>query len=188
MTPTELPTEYAQSKWKETLTGIGGCLVYSLFGFGGIAVVITLFKKGDWLLDYGYPLAAIVSSIAFFILLPIALVLMIFKKTRGWGGFGLTIVSFMFGFTTWLWALIMAFAYAGLGWVIVGLFFYGMGIVPIAMIGAALHGEWGVTLELLVSVLIIYGLRMLGTVIVDRAEERFQVDRLIAQEREREAL
>ncbi len=165
--------KYRPSKWKETFSTLGGCIVIL---FIPVFILIASFKKADWLVYYGYPFCGIITLIAFILVLPVSLILLIFQKTRGWAGLGFVIVSYMFGFATWIWALILAFMFAGLVWVIIGICFYGIGVVPVAVIATALRGQWNLTIELLVSVAVIYLFRIGGTYLVNKEDERLKAE------------
>ena len=82
------------------------------------------------------PVALIALGIAI-LLLPLAA----FKTTRGFAGLALTIVSYVFGVTAWLYGA--ACSFAAFGWVglIIGLLFAGIGVVPLAMIAGIFKAD-----------------------------------------------
>jgi hypothetical protein len=82
------------------------------------------------------PVALIALGIAI-LLLPFAA----FKTTRAFAGVALTILSYVFGATAWLYGA--ACSFAAFGWVglIIGLVFAGIGVVPLAMIAGIFKAD-----------------------------------------------
>src|SRR6266852_4401757 len=76
------------------------------------------------------------SSVAFAIAIVVLLPLAAWRKTRGAAGAGLLIVSYIFGATTWF--LGAAVTFGSFRWIglIIGLFIFGLGVVPLGIIGA----------------------------------------------------
>ena len=82
------------------------------------------------------PVALIALGIAI-LLLPFAA----FKTTRAFAGVALTILSYVFGATAWLYGA--ACSFAAFGWVglIIGLVFAGIGVVPLAMVAGIFKAD-----------------------------------------------
>jgi hypothetical protein len=82
------------------------------------------------------PVALIALGIAV-LLLPFAA----FRSTRGFAGLALTILSYVFGITAWLYGA--ACSFAAFGWVglIIGLMLAGVGVVPLAMIAGLFKAD-----------------------------------------------
>lgn len=78
------------------------------------------------------PFASLALAIAVLVLLPLAA----WRKTRGAAGVGLFAVSYILGATTWF--LGAAVTFGAFGWIglIVGLFIFGIGVVPLGILGA----------------------------------------------------
>src|ERR1700730_5753575 len=78
------------------------------------------------------PFFWIAVAITVFILLP----LVAWRKTRRAAGVGLSVVSSIFGATAWF--LGAAVTFGSFGWIglIIGLFIFGFGVVPLGIIGA----------------------------------------------------
>ena len=78
------------------------------------------------------PFFWVASAVAVIILFPLAL----WRKTRSAAGVGLFVVSYIFGATTWF--LGAAVTFGSFGWIglIIGLFIFGLGVVPLGIIGA----------------------------------------------------
>ena len=97
----------------------------------------------EWIADtamhaFGFmlPVALIALGIAI-LLLPLAA----FKATRAFAGLSLTILSYLFGATAWLYGA--ACSFAAFGWVglIIGLALAGIGVVPLAMIAGIFKAD-----------------------------------------------
>ena len=162
------------SSWKDTVTGIGGCLLYLAFAFGGLVLVVLLFRGIGWIAENVYPLVVLAAAIAVFAIVPISLLLSIFRKSRGIGSIGLFISSYIIGLSLWVWSLIVAYSLAGTFWMVVGLVFGGIGVVPIAFVAALLSREWLIAGQVLIAAIIVYAIRAFSMFLAERAEPEGQ--------------
>ena len=106
-------------------------------------------------------------AIAIFVLVPLA----IWRKTRGAAGVGLMVTSYIFGFTTWLLGAAVTFGTFGWFGLIIGLLVFGVGVVPLAIIGAIFKlGDGGMALVLFVMVVVTLGARFGGAYAASKAE------------------
>jgi hypothetical protein len=82
------------------------------------------------------PVALFALGVAI-LLLPLAA----FKTTRRFAGLALTILSYVFGATAWLYGA--ACSFAAFGWVglVIGLIFAGIGVVPLAMLAGIFKAD-----------------------------------------------
>ena len=113
------------------------------------------------------PFYELALAVAIFVLLPLT----IWRKTRGAVGAGLLITSYIFGLTTWL--LSAAVTFGSFGWfgLIIGLLFLGLGVVPLAIIGAIFKlDNGGLALVLFVMVVVTFGARFGGAYAASKAE------------------
>lgn len=78
------------------------------------------------------PVSWLALAVAVVILLPMALV----ARWRAMAGGGLMVASFIFGATTWMLGAFVTFAVYGFGGFVVGVLFFGVGVVPIAIFAA----------------------------------------------------
>ena len=154
---------------KETIVGIGGCLTYLIFAFGGLVLIIMAFKGTPWIAENIYPWVMWAAGISAFIVVPVSLLLAIFRRTRGIGGAGLFFSSYVIGLSTWVWSLIIAYSLAGVFWMIIGLVFGGVGIVPIAFIASLLKAEWAIALQILVVAVVVFVLRGFGLFLSEKS-------------------
>ena len=129
---------------KETMLGLGGCVFLAALAIGNIALLVMLLRGTPWIAENFYPWTVQAAKVALFFVVPTCSVLAFFRKGRGIGGLGLVLSSYVIGFSLWVWSLIVAYALAGVFWIIVGLLFVGIGVIPIAMVAAALNAQWSV--------------------------------------------
>lgn len=146
---------------------------YAFIGFGiffGIILLVYLmFTGGVWLGTTIYPIIATISGIVFIISILIFLPLGLFHKTRSFAGNGLVIASWIIGFSTWIWSFLLTYSFWGFFGLFVGLIFAGIGVLPIAIIASLFNAEWALFAQLLISLIIIYGFRILGIYLLNMA-------------------
>ena len=112
--------------------------------------------------------------IAGWVLLAINIVFLLplsaFKRLRGFTGGGIYLTSFLFGIVLWLLAFILTYSIWGTWAVVIGIFFMGGGVVPIALLATALNGYWDPFFTLLVITLLTFGTRVIGMNIAESGE------------------
>jgi hypothetical protein len=67
---------------------------------------------------------------------------------------------------------VIAYQLAGRFWLIVGLFLAGVGVVLVAAIASLIYGEWLVLIQIVIAVAIVYGLRILGSWLIEKSEPK----------------
>src|SRR5579885_1422523 len=85
---------------------------------------------------------------------------------------GYMIASFAFGAIMWVWGMAFTYTVWGLFAVILGLVIFGVGVVPIAMLAALVHGDWGDLGGFVIMAVLTYGCRMLAMWLGQKADER----------------
>lgn len=155
---------------KEKIKDLGWSLLGIAFFIGLILLAVLFIKGGLWLSATLYPWLVLISVITFAISLLVLLPLAIFKKTRGVSASGLLIASYIFGATTWVWSFLLAYVFWGFMGLFIGLFIGGVGVVPIAMLASLFHGEWAVFGQLILLVVVTFGVRFLSLYIAEKAE------------------
>ena len=140
---------------KETMLGLGGCVFLAALAIGNIALLVMLLRGTPWIAENFYPWTVQAAKVALFFVVPTCSVLAFFRKGRGIGGLGLVLSSYVIGFSLWVWSLIVAYALAGVFWIIVGLLFVGIGVIPIAMVAAALNAQWSVAGQMLIGIIVV---------------------------------
>jgi len=129
---------------------VSGFVVYFFISKGAKIVVIVL----PWL-----NVAFIICLLIFgMILMPLSY----FKRTKAAAGTGMLIASIVFGLTLWLWGFLLTYAMWGIGAVIIGLFIFGIGVVPIAMLATLINAEWYTLIELVILTALTFGVRFWG--------------------------
>jgi hypothetical protein len=153
--------------------GIITNMVYLLCFVLGVVAVVTIFTKdSNWVYQHLYrPYVSPSVALALFSLVPMALLLLVFGKTRVLGGVGLYLLSTLFGFALWLYSLMVAGSH-GPGWVIGGLLMMGLGVIVTATISSAVWGQWGVAGALVLATILIWGSRMFGWALAERQLEK----------------
>lgn len=155
---------------KEKIKDLGwGILGFAfLIGFGLLAGLFI--KGGLWLSATLYPWLVLISVVTFIISILILLPLGIFKRTRGVSAIGLLIASYIFGATTWVWAFLLAYVFWGFMGLFIGLFIGGVGVVPVSMLASIFNGEWAIFGQLILLVVVTFGVRFLSIYIAEKAE------------------
>lgn len=134
---------------------------------------MTIFVKDYlWVYDNLYhPYIHPATSVALLGLLPIALLFMIFRRTRILGGISLFLLSTFFGFSLWFYSLMIAASH-GPGWVIGGIILCGIGVIATALVSSAIWGQWVVAVEILTGAVLIWLARTVGWIVVQRQLEK----------------
>src|ERR1035437_3520229 len=142
--------------------GFGKTLMGLAVGVGSLFLAAVLLLGTGWALTKAlpwlFPGARIVFDICFFVLLPLC----VFRKTRSWAGTGFVIASYAFGLLLFAFSCIVALEIWGYTGLIIGLFFGGVSVVPVAFLAALLHGEWWLLLSIVLGVVFTFGTRFLG--------------------------
>ena len=157
-------------KGPSVLADIGGCALGAVIPIAGITLV-TFFLMGGvslapkvlpWLIQGSA--WALGGSVLLFV--PLAA----FRSTRPWAGLGLVLSSYVFGLTTWFLGLLNAAYFWGLWAVIVGMLLLGVGVVPVGILAASFNGAWTNVLILVLGVVVTFGMRGLGLMLIEAQE------------------
>jgi hypothetical protein len=153
-----------------------GMVFLGIAAFIAILILALVFLYGVvWvsaqIYDYVIDGALIALAVCIFILTPLSF----FHKTRIVPIYGFLVCSVVFGLCTWILGLLTAYIYWGIGGIFIGLSLGGIGVVPIGILAALFHPDWGTALVLVVGLVLTFGARgiafWLGH-IEDRAEEK----------------
>jgi len=133
------------------------------------------FNMKDWIIhsafsiyEFIYPVFGLSFLAIFFVIIPLGL----FDKTRGFSALALFIASYIFGFGIWIYSVGLAFALWGWFWLIVGLLFFGVGVVFIAIIATLTSGFYDISLVIFITVVFVYGLRFLAQYLAEKDDQR----------------
>jgi hypothetical protein len=108
----------------------------------------------------------VLLAINIVLLLPLS----IFKRLRGITGGGIFLSSFIFGLVSWLLGFILTYSIWGIWAVVIGIFFLGFGVVPIALLATAINGYWDPFFTVLVLIILTFGARIVGLLIAESGE------------------
>ena len=144
------------NKMKDLLKGIGGLLL-------GLAVIVALtslvalfIKGGAWASAVILPFVDLFSWFTISITILVLLPLSFFKKTRPSSGFMLMMASYVFGLAAWLKGFLWAYNLWGVVGVLVGVFLFGVGVVPVGALALLLNGMWQPFFGLIATVATMY--------------------------------
>lgn len=140
-------------------------LLAYLFFTGGIALGIKILP---WLFN--------ITGFVFLVDILILLPLLMLNKTRSITSIGLLISSYIFGVTLWFWGLILTFYYWGFLAVIIGLFIFGVGVVPIALLATIINTEWSLVGQIILMILFTYGSRYYAFHIAKKIDEDYYIE------------
>ena len=145
------------------LAGLGILLVIyllvALFIEGAVRVIVVV---SPWL--------ATASSIALGVSLIILLPLSFIRASRDFAAIGLLIASYVIGIALWVWGLILAYWLWGFWAVLIGLFLFGVGVVPVAMLATLFNGMWSQLLQLVIATILTFGIRAYSIHVANKAD------------------
>lgn len=145
----------------------------------GLAVLVGIFAIGTafllgsaafsvWVFKWTFPAFAITLLVSVVVLAPLALI----PPARAFSTIGFIIASFAFGVILWVWAMAYTLSVWGLLGVIIGFVLGGIGVVPVAMFAALVHGDWGNLGLFIATAVVTVALRALAQWLADKVEER----------------
>ncbi len=139
-----------------------------------LVVCVLLLNFAAWLAPKILPWLVIASYFALAVSVLILLPLSLIRPTRMIGGVGMMYASYVFGITVWFGGFFLTYTIWGMGAVIVGLFLFGVGVVPIAMLATLFNAMWGKLLWLIVLLVLVWGTRIFGAWAAVKAEREEQ--------------
>jgi len=148
-----------------------GAVVLVLGIFILLALLIGLFIHGSaWLGAKVYPWLVSISSITLAVTVLILFPISFIRRTRGIASVSLLIASFVFGLSLWVWGLLLTYHLWGAWAVFLGLFLFGIGVVPIAMLATLFKGMWPQLGELVFLTVLVYGVRAYSIHVAQKAD------------------
>lgn len=99
------------------------------------------------------------------VVLPLAL----FRWGRHFVGRVLRFFSFLLGVTAWLWGFLVTYLLWGWLAVAIGLLIFGVGVIPMAMVASGFEGWWSTVGQMLATMVLVYGTRVVGGLLIERA-------------------
>jgi hypothetical protein len=144
----------------------GLAIIYSI-----VIVVLWFINGGDWFRENIFPLHdfifVIFLGLTFLVLIP----LMVIKTTRPYSALSLLVLTYLFGGIVWFYSVYYCLNVIGVVWTIIGFLCAGIGVVPIAVIGAMIKGHWSVVTSMVVVLVATFGCRALAAYAVSISEE-----------------
>lgn len=156
----------------EKLKSAGATLLMVAVAAAMLFGVFFLFNGAAALSARALPTLIRGAGLVTWIGLPLLALLALVPAARGVAGQGLVVASFVYGATLWIMALLYTLDVWGWFAVLIGLMIMGVGIVPVALLAAVLHGAWSMAGLLLVGVVLTFGARMAGLFLAAKAEAR----------------
>jgi len=153
------------------LANVGGLAIWIGLLALLIGGVVAFMRGAGWAVEHLLEPLWIAALIAFGIDALILLPLSVVRKLRSFTGLALYLSSIVFGIVTWLVGFVVSYVLWGAGAVIVGLFFLGIGVVPIGLVAAVFNQQWFFCCLLLALCLVTYGSRALGMWVVCSLDE-----------------
>lgn len=142
----------------ETLKGIGGCLLATV-GFAALLTLAVLFFLGaGWVSVHVLPWlmhGCVIATAGLLVLLPLSAI----KRARGFSSGTIFVISYVFGISAWMDGLLVTLSTWGVAAGIIGLCFFGVGVVPIGMLAALFHGRWEELFDLIILIVLTFGCR-----------------------------
>jgi TPR repeat protein len=133
----------------------GGVLLY--IGLA-VAILAAFFSA----LNVLAAIANVLAAASILILIPLLIIAAVFKRARKFCGTGTLIVSYAWGASTWLTATVYLNDLWGKVAVVIGVFFFGVGSVPLGCLALLLHGRFGPMFMILGQLVFVYILRIMG--------------------------
>jgi hypothetical protein len=144
----------------------GLAIIYSI-----VIIVLWFINGGVWFQDNIFPLHAVFFvfflGLTFLVLIP----LMVIKTTRPYSALSLLVLTYLFGGIVWFYSAHYCLYAIGVVWTIIGFLCAGIGVVPIAFIGAMIKGHWNVVALMVVVLIATFGCRALAAYAVSISEE-----------------
>ena len=106
-------------------------------------------------------LLGVLVTIAEFVSIFLCLPLLFFRKSRKVAGIGFFLSSYILGINLWLASALNLWNSARL-WFWIGVFMFGIGVVPVSIVYTGIHGWWDTFWGLLGSILVVWVFRGLG--------------------------
>jgi hypothetical protein len=125
----------------------------------------------DFIFGKMYPLISDFALFLFLFDLIIVIPISFFRKAKHFSGTIISGSSYIFGLQLWLSGLLLTLQIWGIWAVIIGLLLIGIGVIPIAMIATLFHGMWMDFAQLLLSIILVFGTRILGARMLEKSRE-----------------
>jgi hypothetical protein len=155
----------------QAIKSIGG-VILGIVIFLGVAIgSVLLFVFGASVAVNVAPFIYWLAGILFAVNI-LTLIAAIIPNARAVAGLILYMSSYVYGLATWIYGLVVTLSLWGVVAVIVGILLGGIGVVPIGMLASIFHGRWDIFFTLLITILLTYGTRVIGHLLVENSEKQ----------------
>jgi hypothetical protein len=134
---------------------------------GFVVLIIFLLKGGVNFIGNHQDLISTISGIIIGIIVLMILVSMI-PRARMFTGTAIVFLTYAWGLLFWLTCLAITFGLWGFVGTFIGVAMFGLGIFATAILAVLFTGQWAAALTLLVTIIIMYGVRALGHWIISK--------------------
>lgn len=134
----------------------------------GIGLLTGAAEFSLWILKWTFPVFWIALLISVVLLAPLSLI----PSARGFSAVGFMFAAIAFSTILWLWGMAYTYTVWGMLGVVVGLVLLGIGVVPVAMVAALIHGDWSTLGMFVVTGIVSIGFRGLSGWLAEKADER----------------
>ncbi len=154
----------------EKLKEIGSfAVIIAMMALVGV-VLGFVFLGIHWISETVLPTMIEIGWILVSITLLVALPMSLLRSTRAVAGQSMMLFSCYFGAVAWLSGFLFSYELWG-GWaVFIGLIIAGVGVVPIGMLAAALHSQWGGVGLLFGMVVLTFSVRFYAAYVIVRSQ------------------
>jgi hypothetical protein len=146
------------SRLREITQVVGGILLIASFTLIPIALIWGML----WVSGVLLPFVAILGNVALIMLLLVLLPFSLHRRSRRWTGPGIVLVSYTWGLYTWMFSALVVHDMWGTFWMIIGILFFAVGVIPMAGLAMLFRGDWVQAGALVLSIVVIYLVRGFG--------------------------
>ena len=148
-----------------------GAVILGLAGLAGFIFLVAVLINGTaFLAEKILPLLITATNIATLLCIVVLLPLALFRRTRIVSVWGFFIASYIFGLGVWMYGFLVTYDLWGGTGVFIGLVLGIVGVVPLGIIAAALHGMWYYAAELIYGLVLTYGARTFAIYLMRKLE------------------
>lgn len=140
-------------------------MIYAL-----VIIVLWFIKGGIWLKETVLPIHGFIFSVLLVLTFVVLIPLMVIKATRPYSGLILYQLTYLFGGIVWFYSAHYCLYFLGIFWFIFGLFIAGIGVAPIALIGAIIKAHWEFLGFIVIQLIATFGCRALAAYAVSTSE------------------
>lgn len=156
---------------KNGLIGAGGLLLWLAIAAALIFGFYVFVEGAVWVSVKVLPILQQVNLWAFFVCIVVLGPLSLFRKTRTSSATGYYIASYLFGVSVWMYGLVVTYAIWGGFGLFIGLIMAGVGVVPLGIVAAMLHGEWQAVGSLILGLVFTVGTRALAAYLLTKIHQ-----------------